>query len=76
MNVCVCLRSRLICETGNIPYHNDRLAGPCKHTRFDPVERKLNYTGNTNRIGQVKEEEGFRRFSHRRTVRTGLSNIT
>lgn len=38
--MCVCLRSRLICETGNIPYHNDRLAGPCKHTRFDPVERE------------------------------------
>lgn len=53
MNVCVCLRSRLICETGNIPYLNDRLAGPCKHTGFDPVERE-------NLITQVIQIESGR----------------
>lgn len=51
--MCVCLRSRLICETGNIPYDNDRLAGPCKHTRFDPVERE-------NLITQVIQIESGR----------------
>lgn len=52
MNVCVSA-FKINLRDGNIPYHNDRLAGPCKHTRFDPVERE-------NLITQVIQIESGR----------------